>query len=304
MFPFRLAALDLHGPPRPPGEALTCTAAIELVGDALVRSDIDVAGADGRCWMRLTGWEDRRFEVPERFRALAASGELPPLSASWDAMAAVVPGAAVACRRLDARLPADAGLWKDVWARRVLGRRERERFDALRQPERRQLEWLGARTAAKEAVIALLRDGHGIDLRPADVEILPDAGGAPRVAIAGLEDLPVAPVVSLAHAAGQAVGARGPGPARQHGDRRDRRRGPGRTARGLRRGRPARRRAPAGGAGRARGRRGMAAALLVRQGGGRQGGRHGRRHRRRGAGRARRRPGARDGRRRRRRAGG
>jgi acyl transferase domain-containing protein/phosphopantetheinyl transferase (holo-ACP synthase) len=205
VFPFRLAALELYGPRRPEGEAITCAAAIELVGDVLMRSDIDVLDGEGRCWMRLEGWEDKRFDVPDRFRPLTVPSELAALSTAWDEPVAAYRPRAVSCRRLDARLPADGALWKRVWARRVLGRRERERFDALGTPERRQLEWLGGRTAAKEAVADLLRTHHGLDLLPADIEILAQDGGCPRVTVAGLEDLEVVPVVSLAHAHGEAV---------------------------------------------------------------------------------------------------
>jgi acyl transferase domain-containing protein/phosphopantetheinyl transferase len=189
VFPFRLAALDVYQPRPRESQILTCTATIERVGDALLRSDIDVL-ADGGCWMRLSGWEDKRFDVPDRFRPLTQPAELPPLSTSWTAPVADQP---LICRRLDARLPGAGGLWQRVWARRVLGRRERERFDALRTPEIRRLEWLGARTAAKEALIDLLRE----DLLPADIEILADEDGRPTV------DAPA--VVSLAHSEGECV---------------------------------------------------------------------------------------------------
>ncbi|HSD78777.1 MAG TPA: 4'-phosphopantetheinyl transferase superfamily protein, partial [Solirubrobacteraceae bacterium] len=155
--------------------------------------------------MRLTGWEDKRFDVPDRFRPLTVPAELTPLSAPWDAPAATQAALGAACRRLDARIPADGALWKGVWARRVLGRRERAHFDELRMPESRQLEWLGARTAAKEAVATLLRARHGVDLLPADVEIVPDERGAPVVVAAGTQALDVVPVVSLAHAGGESV---------------------------------------------------------------------------------------------------
>ena len=64
IFPFRLEALDVYGPLHPTGEQLDCTAAIDLLGDQLVRSDIDVVDASGRLWMRLTSWEDKRFDRP------------------------------------------------------------------------------------------------------------------------------------------------------------------------------------------------------------------------------------------------
>ena len=60
-------------------------------------------------------------------------------------------------------------------------------------------------TAAKEATADLLRAVYGRDLLPAEIEILPDANGAPLVDAPGLGDLDLKPVVSLAHAQGEAV---------------------------------------------------------------------------------------------------
>jgi phosphopantetheinyl transferase (holo-ACP synthase) len=89
----------------------------------------------------------------------------------------------------------------------VLGRRERAQLAARSGPESRQLERLGARTAAKEAVADLLRLRLGIDLLPADIEILADARGAPRVSLPGGGELGVTPIVSLTHSHGLAAAA-------------------------------------------------------------------------------------------------
>ena len=205
VFPFRLAALDVYGPPLGEGEALTCNAAIRLEGEQLVSSNIDVLDSGGRCWMRLRGWEDKRFAVPERFAPLASPVQLTPLASSWSTPLAPYREQRVACRSMDARLPADRGLWKPVWASRVLSRRERELFGALAVPERRQLEWLGARSAAKECVAELLRDTLGLEPLPAEIEILPDEQGAPLVLVPGMEGAAEVPVVSLTHTHGQAA---------------------------------------------------------------------------------------------------
>ena len=203
VFPFRMAALDLFAPPPPAGEQFECRAQIELEGDHLVRSDIEVIGADGLCRMRLRGWADKRFDVPPAFAGLSSPASLRPLSSDWPAPAHATGAGRVACRRMGVELGADAGLWKQVWAGRVLGRRERELFGALTVPPRRQLEWLAARTAAKEAIVELVRELSGVELLPAEIEILRDERGAPIVV--GLEVAGYVPVVSLTHSGGEAA---------------------------------------------------------------------------------------------------
>ncbi len=200
VFPFRMASLEVLAPPPAAGEAFECRAAIELHGEQLVHSDIEVIGADGLCRLRLRGWEDKRFDVPPAFRGLTVPSRYEPLSSDWPVAAEAAGPGRVACRRMGVELGADAGLWKQVWACRVLGRREREVFDALTVPPRRQLEWLAARTAAKEAVSALVRDASGVELLPAEIEILPDDGGRPTVV--GVEVGGLVPVVSLTHSGG------------------------------------------------------------------------------------------------------
>ena len=203
VFPFHLSALDVLGPPPAAGELLEGRASIERYTEQFVRSDVEVIGEDGLCRLRMRGLEDKRFDIPHVCRLLALPGRPELLSSAWPLPAQLADGTRLACRRLGAELGIDAGLWKQVWAGRVLGRRERALFASLRVPPRRQLEWLAARTAAKEAVATLVFELGGPDLLPAEVEILADERGRPVVV--GIEVAGMVPVVSLTHSDGEAA---------------------------------------------------------------------------------------------------
>ena len=207
VFPFRLAALDVFGPPRRVGQSLTGVAQIELVGEQLTRADIDVLDADGRVWMRLSGWEDKRFDLPKSLEPLVLGGHGAAMSALWPApiAAELAAGQAVQCRRVGVPGGADADLWGRIWARRVLSAAERAEFAALRRPPKRRMAWLAARTAAKEALADLLLAHHGRVVDPRDVELLPDERGRPVVGGPALEGLASRPAVSLAHSGEHAV---------------------------------------------------------------------------------------------------
>jgi phosphopantetheinyl transferase (holo-ACP synthase) len=198
VFPFRLAALDVFGPRLPAGTELACTAGIELIGDRLVRSDIDIVTAAGTVWARLTGWQDRRFELPSELRPLLLPPGRQSLSAAWDGPAGWLDGPGRAsCRRLSIAVPADRDLWLRVWAARVLAPAERRRFETLDLPEHRRLDWLTARTAVKEAVQHLLEIEYAVRLLPADIEVTADAHGRPVVGGRWADDVPAVPVVSM-----------------------------------------------------------------------------------------------------------
>ncbi|HWC27023.1 MAG TPA: beta-ketoacyl synthase N-terminal-like domain-containing protein [Solirubrobacteraceae bacterium] len=210
IFPYRLLALDVFGPRRPVGEAIGCSATVELDDERTTRSDIDITGGDGALWMTLTGWEDKRFDAPAHLRPLLLGSGAATIAAPWSGLVdGLAGGAPLECRRVETAIASDRAFWLRVWSRRVLGRAERAQFAALRAPDARKLEWLGARTAAKEAVRELLRAHHGLDLLPADILIGSDDRGAPVVGGAWLGGLGMRPAVSLAHAGGTAVAVAG-----------------------------------------------------------------------------------------------
>jgi acyl transferase domain-containing protein/phosphopantetheinyl transferase len=206
VFPYRVESIDIFGPTLLAGRELSCFAAISLIGDKQMSSTIEVADGTDQLWMRLVGWEDKRFELPSQMEPLLLDASAGTMSMPWLELSGLLGGdALIECRRCSANLSSDREFWKRVWAMRVLNRRERERFQHLRLPERRQLEWLAVRTAAKEGLVRLIRARHGIDLRPADIEIDEDAHGQPLVRGEWLQSIGSRPLVSLSHSDGEAA---------------------------------------------------------------------------------------------------
>jgi phosphopantetheinyl transferase (holo-ACP synthase) len=210
VFPFLIDRLDVYGPPAEAGTVVACRTAIELVGANLTSSTIDVLYPDGQLWMRLSGWQDKRFDLPRQFEPLLLPGGAGEISDRWTAPIAVFGNeGAIECRIVSAAIDADRPFWSRVWSEAVLDPEERALFSGLRSPEPRRLEWLAARTAAKEAVRSLIRANFGLELSLTDVLILSDEQGAPRVECDALGDSAYVPVVSMTHSAGVAAAVAG-----------------------------------------------------------------------------------------------
>jgi len=203
IFPFRVERLEIFASPLGAGERALCRARIALEGADEIRSDIEVVRDDGTLQCRLTGWWDKRFDLPERFfRARlqpAAHAVSRPLEPG-------IPGVTVACLDdlADDFLEGSGGIWARVLAGLVLGADERETWRGLERavPTRRH-DWLRGRTAAKDAV-RLLR---GAGEYPAEIRIGQDEAGAPFLPA----DLPggrgAPPRVSISHTRGIALAA-------------------------------------------------------------------------------------------------
>lgn len=214
IFPVGVEALTLHGPPRRAGERIGCHAQIRMAGADDLASTIDLTTADGHLHARLTGWADRRFDVT----ALASAFVLAPNRHAITVDAARLAGSPLSrpgrvCRIADSLdpniVPFTRPVWQEVLARLILSRTERKVWDrfarlplAVRQ--KRAVEWLMGRLAAKDAVRAWVKRQDGPDLFPADIEIGTTASGRPEVAIAGLC---AAPDMSLSHCGSPAAAA-------------------------------------------------------------------------------------------------
>lgn len=128
------------------------------------------------------------------------------MSEPWQSLVATVEsGLPMECHRLQMLFPPGAALWKDLWASLILTAQERRDFQSRRATERRQLEWLGGRTVAKDAVQSFLRNQYGLELLPADIEIAADEHGKPVAGGSWTQNIPAVPEISLSHSDGVAV---------------------------------------------------------------------------------------------------
>jgi phosphopantetheine--protein transferase-like protein len=215
-FPYRVEALHIYGPNLPAGEHAQCRARVAMIGETLTRSDIDVIGPDGRLFAQLVGWEDRLFDVPQRFDHLVFNVRDTVVSTAWSApVARFEMPEAVSCCLLDGISPelleAHEQIWQKALAHLILSRRERDEWQNLKGPARRRHEWLLGRVAAKDAVRLFLKDRHTMDVYPADVEITRGEHGQPLLRGPWADALDRPPVISLAHANGTAVAIVGDG---------------------------------------------------------------------------------------------
>jgi phosphopantetheinyl transferase len=210
IFPYRLAALSSHAPLLPEGTRVECRLRVRHVGDKEIHSDIDLVGSGGAVLYHLESWEGRRFSHTPEFWRLRIDPREAFLSTVWDQpVAAFSNHDRVICCRLDAFphefVEGSDGIWLKVLAGIILSRSEREHWNSMRAVLKRRLEWLLGRCAAKDAVRVLVRKHLGTALAPADIEIVPDAHGKPRVEGAWTTRLGIEPGVSISHSAGTAV---------------------------------------------------------------------------------------------------
>ncbi|MEY9962732.1 acyl transferase domain-containing protein/phosphopantetheinyl transferase (holo-ACP synthase) [Streptacidiphilus sp. MAP12-16] len=189
VFPVGLRELRLYGPAPRPGTEVLCHIRITALTDAVLEADVQLLSG-GTVWAEVTGWQDRRFDSHPDTRPVERFVERNTLSAPR-------PGG---WTLLHERWPDLAS--RDLVMRNHLGSAERARYE--QQPPRGRRAWLLGRIAVKDAVRRWLwQQGEG-PVFPAEIEVVNDPSGRPRVVGVRGRTLPDLDV-SLAHRAEAAV---------------------------------------------------------------------------------------------------
>jgi phosphopantetheine--protein transferase-like protein len=213
VFPCRMARLDCYGPPPETGAKLECRASVTHISDKALHADFEILDGKSRVLYQIGKWEDRRFPQTPEFWQLRMAPRESRLSNLWNEPIAALRRAfnqgPFVCCRLDGFsrefFEAAQGIWLKELAYLVLSRRERQEWNSMRAVDKRRREWLLGRCAAKDAVRLLVERHLGVQLSPADVEIVPDPYGCPRAEGAWTRRLKIQPVISISHSHGIAV---------------------------------------------------------------------------------------------------
>jgi len=178
VFPFQLDALDLYRAPGATPAELECRARIRLIGEEAVDSDLDVVARENRVESlvcRFSGWKDRRFDLPRAFLRFLHD---PVEETLTEGILEERGGYRLRLQGFPAGFfTAHGAVWQKALAMLILGRSERRVWDALSLPPSDRVGWLFERLAAKDAARARLREKHGIELAPADVELQSETPG-------------------------------------------------------------------------------------------------------------------------------
>jgi phosphopantetheinyl transferase len=205
IFPYRLERLECFRPPQPAGTRLECRVYVRHVDEMVIHSDIEICDAGGNLHYRLKSWEDRRFRLPAALWRLRIEPRTTLLSAPWnDVLRPEYRGRGVVCCRLadipGSLLEMSHGIWLEMLAAMILSRREREHWRGMTAAtDKRRIDWLLGRAAAKDAIRLLVKQLKGADVCAADVEILAGPDGRPVVSGAVPARFGIEPQVSIAH---------------------------------------------------------------------------------------------------------
>jgi phosphopantetheine--protein transferase-like protein len=204
VFPTGFESLRIYGAPPACGAEMKVHTTSLLLEDGRIKSDINFETLSGHPWISFQGWHDKRFDFPRSFVQFVLSPTDHLLAERWDALHELVPMDRFVCCRLNglpqAVLNAQPGsIWPRAWARIILSPREQATWHTLRVPEKRRREWLIGRLVAKDSVRLYLKERYGVQLCPADIEIIPDRHGRPEATGAWTRESKAIPLVSIAH---------------------------------------------------------------------------------------------------------
>jgi len=206
--PYAVNAMRFYGPVLPAGTGLDLRLRVRRRDTESVVADLEAVDDAGKVQLAIEGLADRAFEISaplhrlmleplEHFFADVRGFDLETpehgeCRISFGVIAGFPPGI----------LESAFGVWRKALAFLILSPPERQEWQALQVPLRREAQWLLGRAVAKDVVRNEIEERSGRRFAAAEIRIENDASGRPVVVGGWWTDLPQSPQLSISHTDG------------------------------------------------------------------------------------------------------
>ena len=222
MFPLSMEELEIYGDRPPVGTDVACRITVEEIQRHRVRVEAEIVRPDGTVWMRIRDWEDWRFHWPGRYRDVFRQ---PRDYLRRRRAAARRPGPRRGLDRPRRSGSSRPRTWAGpsgatCWNRPSSARRSEPRSWPRPAPSGGGRIDSGGGSPPRRPRGGSGRPRAGPPTYPADLAIVADEHGRPRLIPLGRPDDRSLPAISIAHCDGVAVAIAALDPGRPRGHRR------------------------------------------------------------------------------------
>ncbi|WP_410210569.1 beta-ketoacyl synthase N-terminal-like domain-containing protein [Aquirhabdus sp.] len=165
--PIGVDCIRFHATDPIPGDLTTAEVRVREVDTLNCVSDLVLRNAQDQVCISIDGWRTRRYQMDKAF------WEASRLLSKHTVSKRVPPNVMLFDDRYD------TAILRDYMSRRYLTEKERHIYENLSPRKRRQ--WLSGRVAAKDAVLAWVRERGASSVYPQEIVIVNDEQGAPHV---------------------------------------------------------------------------------------------------------------------------
>jgi len=183
LLPFFIEKVEFFYPSQMLPPVVTGRAVLHTLTEKATEAKVEVVDDNNSIWMRVTGINSKRITLSDEWLQFVSN----PLAHTLGKRVAVnseVEGRCVLTEFSHSSLPQDEAIL-DWCLDYVLTRNERAIWREKLKFEKRRLDWLVGRIAAKEAIRQLAKDRMQILLGPLDIEIHHDEKRRPVVSLSG-----------------------------------------------------------------------------------------------------------------------